>query len=217
MNLKKYKKRFFTSFFLLYLTYLIFTYNLISVYCLIVLGVLSIVEFLQITSKLFKKKLTYLIVNFIFVAYIFIFCILFFIFLNFLHLKFILLCLLAACVASDIGGFIFGKLFKGPKLSKISPKKTISGSFGSFLLSIIITSILFYYFIESINLRIIVISIITSLFCQLGDLFFSFIKRKVKIKDTGNFLPGHGGVLDRLDGILLGVPMGFIFFITIMQ
>lgn len=216
MNLKKYKKRFFTSFFLLYLTYLIFTYDLISVYCLIVLGIVSIVEFLQITSKLFKKKLTYLIVNFIFAAYIFIFCILFFIFLNFLHLKFILLCLLAACVASDIGGFIFGKFFKGPKLSKISPKKTISGSFGSFLLSIIITSILFYYFIESINLRIIVVSIITSLFSQLGDLFFSFIKRKVKIKDTGNFLPGHGGVLDRLDGILLGVPMGFIFFITIM-
>ena len=216
MNLKKYKKRFFTSFFLLYLTYLIFTYDLISVYCLIVLGIVSIVEFLQITSKLFKKKLTYLIVNFIFAAYIFIFCILFFIFLNFLHLKFILLCLLAACVASDIGGFIFGKFFKGPKLSKISPKKTISGSFGSFLLSIIITSILFYYFIESINLRIIVVSIITSLFSQLGDLFFSFIKRKVKIKDTGNFLPGHGGVLDRLDGILLGVPMGFIFFKTIM-
>ena len=216
MNLKKYKKRFFTSFFLLYLTYLIFTYDLISVYCLIVLGIVSIVEFLQITSKLFKKKLTYLIVNFIFAAYIFIFCILFFIFLNFLHLKFILLCLLAACVASDIGGFIFGKFFKGPKLSKISPKKTISGSFGSFLLSIIITSILFYYFIESINLRIIVVSIITSLFSQLGDLFFSFIKRKVKIKDTGNFLPGHGGVLDRLDGILLGVPTGFIFFITIM-
>ena len=216
MNLKKYKKRFFTSFFLLYLTYLIFTYDLISVYCLIVLGAVSIVEFLQITSKLFKKRLTYLIVNFIFVAYIFIFCILFFIFLNFLHLKFILLCLLAACVASDIGGFIFGKLFKGPKLSKISPKKTISGSFGSFLLSIIITSILFYYFIESINLRIIVVSIITSLFSQLGDLFFSFIKRKVKIKDTGNFLPGHGGVLDRLDGILLGVPIGFIFFIITM-
>ena len=217
MNLKKYKKRFFTSFFLLYLTYLIFTYDLISVYCLIVLGIVSIVEFLQITSKLFKKKLTYLIVNFIFAAYIFIFCILFFIFLNFLHLKFILLCLLAACVASDIGGFIFGKFFKGPKLSKISPKKTISGSFGSFLLSIIITSILFYYFIESMSLRIIVVSIATSLFCQLGDLFFSYIKRKVKIKDTGNFLPGHGGVLDRLDGILLGVPMGFIFFITIIQ
>lgn len=216
MNLKKNKKRFFTSLFLLILTYLIFTYNLISVYCLIVLGIVSIIEFLQITLKLFKKKIIYLIVNSLFAIYIFIFCILFFIFLNLIHLKFILLFLLVACVASDTGGFIFGKLLKGPKLTKISPKKTISGSLGSFLLSVIVTSILFYYFIESMSLRIIVVSIATSLFCQLGDLFFSYIKRKVKIKDTGNFLPGHGGVLDRLDGILIGVPIGFILFIIIM-
>ena len=51
---------------------------------------------------------------------------------------------------------------------------------------------------------------ITSISCQLGDLFFSYLKRKAKVKDSGNFLPGHGGVLDRLDGILLGIPFGFL-------
>ena len=70
-----------------------------------------------------------------------------------------------------------------------------------------------YFIIKTVNFNLILVSIITSIFCQLGDLFFSFLKRKAKLKDTGNFFPGHGGVLDRIDGILFGFPIGFISFI----
>ena len=119
-------------------------------------------------------------------------------------------CLLIGCIASDIGGFIFGKLFKGPKLTKISPKKTYAGAIGSIFLTSIVISILFFIFFGKFNYGILVLSIITSLGCQIGDLFFSYLKRKAKIKDTGNFLPGHGGILDRVDGILVGIPSGFI-------
>tara|TARA_S200000501_G_C20276088_1_gene505030 strand:+ start:164 stop:511 length:348 start_codon:yes stop_codon:yes gene_type:complete len=114
-----------------------------------------------------------------------------------------------------MGGFIFGKIFKGPKLSKISPNKTISGSIGSVLFTIIVLESLIYYLTNNLSFEIFFIAIITSVACQIGDLFFSFLKRKAKIKDTGKFFPGHGGVLDRLDGIFLGLPIGLISTILI--
>ena len=70
-------------------------------------------------------------------------------------------------------------------------------------------------FVDDLNYKIFILALITSLAAQAGDLFFSFLKRKAKIKDTGNLLPGHGGVLDRLDGIFLGVPVGLITFILL--
>ena len=73
----------------------------------------------------------------------------------------------------------------------------------------------FFYVTNSINFKIILVGLLTSVFCQLGDLFFSFLKRKGNIKDTGNFFPGHGGVLDRLDGIFFGIPFGFILLILL--
>ena len=79
----------------------------------------------------------------------------------------------------------------------------------------IIILLMIYYYTSSFTINVIVISLLTSVSCQLGDLIFSFLKRKAKIKDTGNFFPGHGGVLDRIDGILLGTPLGFILFILI--
>ena len=105
---------------------------------------------------------------------------------------------------------MFGKIFKGPKLTKISPNKTIAGSLGSFTLASLTTLSLIFLETNIVNFSIFLIGLITSFFCQLGDLFFSFLKRKAKLKDTGNFLPGHGGILDRLDGIFFGVPFGFI-------
>ena len=117
------------------------------------------------------------------------------------------------CISTDIGGFIFGKIFKGPKLSKISPNKTIAGAIGSLLLSSLVIVLLFYFINEKLNYLTIIVAMITSIFCQLGDLFFSFLKRKANLKNTGNFLPGHGGVLDRLDSILLGIPTGLFSFI----
>ena len=131
--------------------------------------------------------------------------------------KIIFISIYLGCIASDIGGFIFGKLIGGPKLNKISPNKTISGSIGSLLFTILSTSYLIHYFTNIYNFKIILIASITSITCQLGDLFFSYLKRKAKLKDTGNFLPGHGGVLDRIDGILVGTPSGIISLLLFFQ
>jgi phosphatidate cytidylyltransferase len=118
---------------------------------------------------------------------------------------------ISVCFFTDIGGYLFGKIIGGKKLSKISPNKTISGTVGSFLLSmlplIIVLNINFLDF--KLNLTNIVFCLLISLISQLGDLFISFIKRKANTKDTGNVLPGHGGVLDRLDGIIFAVPFSY--------
>ena len=122
--------------------------------------------------------------------------------------------ILSICFFSDIGGYIIGKLIGGKKLTKISPNKTISGSIGSFLFSVF-PLLLFYnynqyeYFFSINNL---LFCLIISLVCQLGDLFISYLKRKAKIKDTGVILPGHGGLLDRVDGIIFAVPFAYLFF-----
>ncbi len=209
------KKRIYTSTVLFLLIYLIIKYDPILVFSLIVLGVLSLLEFFSLTKRLFKNFLINSLINFLFILYISIFCYFFLFFSNFLQLKILLFSLLFCCIASDIGGFVFGRFLKGPKLTKISPNKTYSGAIGSILLSSLVFSTLIFYFTQNLNFKIIIIAILTSLACQIGDLFFSFLKRKGKIKDTGNFLPGHGGVLDRLDGIFFGIPIGFIFMVLI--
>ena len=208
------KKRINTSILLFFLFFLILNYNLILVYSLIVLGVISVIEFYSLIKKILNNKIFSFFVNFIFTLYISFFCIMFFFFSNFFQLKIILFSLLLGCVASDIGGFVFGKLLKGPKLTKISPNKTISGAIGSIIFTSLTISISLFYFTKNFNYLILIICLITSVACQIGDLLFSFLKRKAKIKDTGNFLPGHGGVLDRLDGILFGVPIG-IYTLTL--
>ena len=121
--------------------------------------------------------------------------------------------ILLCCIASDIGGFLFGNLFKGPKLTKISPNKTIIGAIGSLVLSCLVSLLIFKILSNDLKLKALIIGSTTSVACQTGDLFFSYLKRKAKIKDTGSFLPGHGGILDRLDGILLGVPVGILVII----
>jgi len=115
-------------------------------------------------------------------------------------------------INSDIGGLVFGKIFKGRKLTKISPKKTISGSIGSFIFSLALIPY-FLQYISNINIiSIITITLIISLAAQMGDLFISFLKRKAKVKDTGDLLPGHGGFLDRIDGLLFAIPISFLLF-----
>ena len=118
------------------------------------------------------------------------------------------------CISSDIGGFVFGKLFKGPKFTKISPNKTYSGMIGSFFLSII-SALLYtnYYDLVYWTDNVLLISVILiSSISQIGDLTVSYFKRKSKIKNTGNIIPGHGGVLDRIDGMLFAIPFAFILF-----
>ena len=212
---KNLKERIFTSIALLLLTLLFFISKFVLIYTLIVLGVLSIMEFTNLINRIYKEPKFIFFSNIVFIIYIFLFSYFFFYFSNIFQLKILLFLILAACIASDIGGFIVGKTLKGPKLSKISPKKTISGSFGSLLFASLFFSIGFFYLTNTTNIKIFLVGLLTSVFCQLGDLFFSFLKRKANVKDAGNFFPGHGGVLDRLDGIFFGIPFGFISLILL--
>ena len=121
--------------------------------------------------------------------------------------------ILSICICSDIGGYIIGKNIGGKKLTKISPNKTISGSLGSFCFSMLPLLVFnnfdkFEYSLYSIDNFLFCLKV--SLVCQLGDLFVSYFKRKAKVKDTGRILPGHGGILDRIDGIIFAVPFVFM-------
>ena len=209
------KKRIYTSLVLLILVLAIFSSDIILTYSLIVFGVLSLLEFIEISKKTFKNKINIILSNIFFIIYIFAFCLIFLHFTIYILSKYIIFILLLGCVASDLGGFIFGKLFNGPKLTKISPKKTYAGAIGSLISTSLVLNILFFYFFKTLNIKILILALIVSISCQLGDLLFSLLKRKAKLKDTGNFLPGHGGVLDRIDGILLALPIGFLTLIIL--
>tara|TARA_Y100000817_G_scaffold242963_1_gene194956 strand:- start:841 stop:1494 length:654 start_codon:yes stop_codon:yes gene_type:complete len=215
MNSLELKNRFTTSLILLFIIYLIIKSNLFLVYIVIIFAVLSLIEFFNLTKRAIKNNFLKILSNSIFLIYLSVFSIFFSYFAIYIQTKIILFILLFGCIGSDIGGYIFGKILKGPKLTKISPKKTISGSIGSFLFTFLIIGSFMFFLTNKINLGILLLSIATSFACQIGDLFFSFLKRKAKIKDTGKFLPGHGGILDRLDGILLGIPVGYLTLIIL--
>ena len=131
---------------------------------------------------------------------------------GFLNVIFVLI----ICISTDMGGFIFGKLFKGPKLTSISPNKTYSGILGSFFLTIIISTIFINVFKENFLNNNLILTyffiILISSISQLGDLLISYFKRRSKLKDTGNIIPGHGGILDRIDGMIFAFPFSYILF-----
>ena len=209
------KYRLYTSLALFTLLIFIMSSNLILVYSCIIFGIISSLEFSFILKKTVKKKINIFLFNVFFIIFLFAFYAYILFLFNFIQFKLILFFLLIGCIASDIGGYVVGKKLKGPKLTKISPNKTISGSIGSIVFANIFMYLLYLYFFGKVNLEIFFIAVITSVSSQCGDLFFSYLKRKAKIKDTGNFLPGHGGVLDRLDGIYFGVPMGLVSLLII--
>ena len=131
--------------------------------------------------------------------------------------------LIIVCIFTDTGGYIFGKIFKGPRLTKISPKKTYSGVIGSFLTSQLFGIIYIKYLgqksrvlIETDLTFIILLILFISLVSQLGDLTISYFKRKAKLKDTGKILPGHGGFLDRIDGIVFVMPITYLCILPIL-
>ena len=129
-----------------------------------------------------------------------------------------LLLVVIICVSTDIGGYTFGNIFKGPKLTKISPKKTYSGVIGSFLLSLIFTN-LFLDFLSNVETfeftkEMFLFILLVSLVSQIGDIIISYFKRKSKIKDTGALIPGHGGILDRIDGMIFAFPFSYVFFLN---
>ena len=122
--------------------------------------------------------------------------------------------ILFICVFTDIGGYIFGKIFKGPRLTKISPKKTYAGVIGGYLFSIIFMAIFYNYFSidNELSINNFVLTIAISTVSQLGDIVVSYFKRKSKIKDTGKIIPGHGGLLDRIDGMIFAFPSTYLIF-----
>ena len=117
------------------------------------------------------------------------------------------------CVATDIGGYIFGKLFKGPKLTKFSPNKTYAGMFGGYILSLIALSISFQYFRLEPSIEWLFFTLLISSVSQMGDITISYFKRLSKIKDTGKIIPGHGGLLDRVDGMIFAFPFAYIIIL----
>ncbi len=208
-------KRIITSVLLILLLILMYNSNKVMLISLIFISIISWLEFNKLFSKFLKKEKSKIyLLNFI----------------TFIYLSFFVLLILKIgdsqkvyffyaviiSISTDIGGYVVGKTFKGRKLTKISPNKTISGSIGSFVFSFSIIPFFINYY-NDINLyQIILITFIISLTSQLGDLMLSYLKRKSKAKDTGNFLPGHGGILDRIDGILFAAPVGVFLFILFL-
>jgi phosphatidate cytidylyltransferase len=126
----------------------------------------------------------------------------------------VLLFITIICVSTDIGGYIFGKIFKGPKLTKFSPNKTYAGMIGGYLLSLISAIILTnFYFNDDFSIKWFIFIILISTISQLGDIIISYFKRLSKIKDTGKIIPGHGGLLDRVDGMLFAFPFSYLIFL----
>tara|TARA_B100001175_G_C19274094_1_gene525581 strand:- start:2 stop:661 length:660 start_codon:yes stop_codon:yes gene_type:complete len=124
------------------------------------------------------------------------------------------------CISTDIGGYCFGKIFKGPKLTKISPNKTYAGMIGGYLLSIVLIIIFFklnhnfftFFFIEKLSISIFIFLLLISTISQIGDIIISYFKRISKIKNSGKIIPGHGGLLDRIDGMIFAFPFAYIVF-----
>ena len=224
---KELKKRVITSIFLLTLLSLMYYYSYILIISLIIIVMISWIEFYALISKIFiKKNLNQKVQRFIYkaISLFYLLMLIFFILfieVNHSQLKIFIIYSILVSILSDIGGLFIGKLFKGKKLTKISPKKTVSGSAGSFFFSLFLLTffckdlidimpwVVFVTAIDHNFLQLFIITLIISFTSQVGDLFFSYLKRKAKVKNTSNLLPGHGGVLDRIDGIIFAIPIGF--------
>ena len=201
----------------LFLMTLIFLSSLINDYIflslLFIVVILSWIEWINVIEKIRFKEIyrkIHIILFLIYLLMAFIVC-----FNVYVIDKYFFLTILMICVFSDVGGYVFGKTFGGKKLTKISPNKTVSGSIGSFILSYIGFFVIYFYFSNLLFVRLqievlVFIPFFISLICQLGDLFISYYKRRAKIKNTGNLIPGHGGLLDRIDGTIFALPIGFI-------
>ena len=180
-----------------------------SFYFIFFLSILFLFSYLE-WSNLSKKKYFLKFLGIIFLLFSF--------YLTYLIREqyglYFFLFILIICISTDVGGYIFGKMFKGPKLTKISPNKTYTGVLGSFLLSLLSGLFFIKYtqinYIDEISIKIFFAMILISLISQSGDLIISYFKRKADLKDTGKILPGHGGLLDRIDGLIFVMPMIYI-------
>ena len=206
-------KRILTAISLLLVIYL----SIIDIFILFI--VLSLISFLSINEfnlmfhKIFKNKpfpYFFLILFSLIIVVIFSLSVWINLMSNNINDFYSIIFLLLICTSTDIGGFVFGKIIGGKRLTKISPNKTYSGVLGSFLFALLFGYLFFNFLNEYLffKINIFILIFIISTISQIGDLFISFLKRKAKFKDTGNILPGHGGILDRIDGIIFAVPLG---------
>ena len=211
-------KRIITSIFLISLLILMFLYTFVMIISIIVIAIICWIEFYALISKIFSKRSNKdKIFRFFYkvISLIYLFLLVYLILLaksKYPELNLVLIYSILISIMSDIGGLIIGKIFKGKKLTKISPNKTISGAIGSFIFPLFLLPFFSNYFINHEILSLLIITLSISLISQIGDIFISFIKRKARVKDTSDILPGHGGVLDRIDGIIFAIPMGFLLF-----
>jgi len=212
------QKRIVTSIFLTLLLIAMFFYTFILIISLIIIAIISWIEFYALISNIFRKNdQKNRVFRFICKALslIYLSVLVYFVLLAKTtndETEIVIAYSILISVLSDIGGLVIGKIFKGRKLTKISPKKTISGSIGSFVFSLSLVPF-FIELLANIDLIIfIVVTLLISFTSQMGDLFISYLKRKAKVKDTSDILPGHGGLLDRIDGIIFAIPIGFILF-----
>ncbi len=205
------KKRFLTSILLFFILFLVIYSQIALTFFLILCFYQMISEFYFILSKIFRRNKFNTYISMLFILIILSYIIIF-VWTTISgyndDAKLIFFLILSITISTDIGGFVFGKIFKGKKLSKISPKKTYSGMFGSYIISLVATYCLFKNYLNFSDLILFTIIISTS--SQIGDLLISYLKRNVNIKDTGNILPGHGGLLDRFDGLVFAIPIGLI-------
>jgi len=212
------QKRIITSVFLLFLLIFMYYYNFILIISLILIAIISWIEFNALIIKILKKKnnknkiLMFLFktISLIFFT-ILIYSIIIIKSLN-SELKDALVYILLISILTDIGGLVIGSTFKGKKLTKISPKKTVSGAFGSIFFSLMLVPFYLDIFKDYKISILVLITLAVSLTSQIGDIFISYLKRKAKVKDTSNLLPGHGGVLDRIDGMIFAIPVGLLIF-----
>ena len=212
------KKRVFTSLLLLFLLAAMYLYSFIMMVALIIITIVVWIEFYGLISKIFpnnklKDRLLRRLCKMISLLYLSLLVYFIMSIESFYpNLKLYLLYSVSVAIMSDVGGLVFGKIFKGKKLTKISPNKTISGSIGSLIFSFFLIFFFYEKLIFNSFLTLILITIAISITSQLGDLFISLLKRKAKVKNTSDLLPGHGGVLDRIDGIIFTIPVIFLIF-----
>jgi phosphatidate cytidylyltransferase len=212
------KKRLLTSVLLISLLAAMYHYSFVMIIALIFIAIIVWIEFYALISKILpSNNLKDKLLRFLYktTSLLYLSLLVYFIFAiesYYPNLKLYFLYSVLVSILSDIGGLVLGKTFKGKKLTKISPNKTYSGSIGSFIFSLLLTPFFYKELIVYSFSTLILITVLISLTSQLGDLFISFLKRKAKVKDTSDILPGHGGFLDRLDGMIFAIPVGILLF-----
>ena len=213
---KELQKRIITSIFLLSLLLLMSLYTFVLIIALVVIAIIAWIEFYSLIHKIFiNNNFMNKIFRFFFkaISLFYMSLLVYLIMIPKINDKFfeiIIIYSILISIMSDVGGMVIGRIFKGKKLTKISPNKTISGSIGSFIFSLFLIPFFIKHFDNYDLVVIILFTLLISLTSQIGDLLISLLKRKANVKDTSDLLPGHGGILDRIDGIIFALPVGIL-------